>query len=444
MKFKLFPAVAKISLLFTVGSQFSLRAYGLSADNCHPTTQGTEICQISLTLDGKPASYKYEIKRAIPGSPTVIAIPGGPGQGLIGSLNSIKAGDFIPDDFGVITIDPRGVGKNEFGEDTKNDIYTSVNAAKDILQVIEQEKLDIYFIHGQSYGTVLATILGNLIESSNLPKARGIILSGVVADKFDDPLKGYNNQLQRILTSYAKEDQQKIIANLKVLESTFGENKRVFGILFYNALVSNVEDPTSNGITGINMKKFFDDIRVGAFDSPNQAMEVFKTTAAQVGKIRKSIDLTRKNSMAEIIKCHELTSNDSMVDLHFDFEKFELVSEISDCAKKGYVLDRPYHSADFQIKNTPIFYIQGLLDPATPLENAKLHFDRQENNNKIFIQFDNYAHTALMGLWPCNLGLWDSLGKGPTSFGQFIQSCGRPDIKVLSGSPERSVSFDQR
>lgn len=437
---KLFPAVAKIALLCTVGSQFSLRAYGLSTDNCHPTAQGTEICQISLTLDSKPAFYNYEIKRAKPGSPTVIAIPGGPGQGLIGNLNSIKASDFIPDDYGVITIDPRGVGKNDFGADPKNDIYTSLNAAKDILQVIDQEKLDNYFIHGQSYGTVLATILGNLIESSNLPKARGIILSGVVADKFDDSLKGYNDQLQRLLTSYSKEDQKKIIANLKVLESTFGENKRVFGILFYNALISNVEDSTSDGITGINMKKFFDEIRMGAFDSPNQAMQFFTTTAVRVGKIKKPIDLIRKNSMAEIIKCHELSTNDSMVDMHFDFDKFQLISEISDCAKKGYTLDRPYQSAEFQIKDTPLFYVQGLLDPATPLEKAKLHFDRQENNNKIFIQFDIYAHTALMGLWPCSLGLWESFGEGPTSFGQFIQSCGRPDIKALLSTPKPSVS----
>jgi hypothetical protein len=270
-----------------------------------------------------------------------------------------------------------------------------------------------------------------------MPKPRAVILSGVVADAFQDSLSGYNSQLHRLFKSYPALEQQKIISNLKKMEDSFNGNKRLFAVLLLNSLIKNSEDASSNGVNNINMRKFFDEIRDGNFGSKNQTMELMKMN---VGGKPKELAIRRDNSMPEVIKCHELTKNDGMVDIHFDFEAFSLVSKFSDCEKKGYALDRPYHSADYQIQKTPIIYIQGRLDPATPLDQAKSHFEHQETKNKVFVQLDNYAHNALDGLWPCQSSLWDSLEKGVQSLEDHIRNCQREEIKILSDLPQATQS----
>ncbi len=418
-------------ILLTTTVQFSAQATESSHNQCTKASSNSELCQINIKQGERSFGYKYEIKRALQGAPTLIAIPGGPGQGLIGSMSMVKYGDFIPDDFGVILIDPRGTGQNDFGADPNGELYTTKNVAADIIEIIRHESLTNYFIHGQSYGTVVATVLGSLLSKSKLPQARGIILSGVVAKAFEDPLAGYNFQLHRLFSFYSADQQESLRSNLMKLREEFGENERVFAALFINVLTSNVEDPSADGKNNINMRKFFDMLAEGSFESSNQALKFFQETAKQVGKVQKPKVIQRRNNMPEVIKCHELTRIDGMHDLYFDFASFQIVSKFSDCQKKGYSLDRPFISENYQIKEIPIFYIQGLLDPATPVQGAKYHYDHQHTKNKVFVQLDNYAHTALIGLWPCKDNLWKSLSGGASSLKEHIRSCNKPEIRVL-------------
>lgn len=423
---------------FIIGTlllQLPFLAYGFISDKqnkvCNLTSEKTEICQVIIHEGPRSFQYKYEIKRAIPGSPTLIAVPGGPGQGLIGSMRMVKNGDFVPDDFGIILIDPRGTGQNNFGSDPSGEIYTTSKVAMDIIKVIQEERLTNYFIHGQSYGTAVVTVLGSNISRMQISQPRGLILTGVVNHAFINSLEGYNEQLRRLFSMYSLLDQQNIKQSLEKIQEEFGENKRTFAILFINLLAPNTEDSSSDGISNINMKLFFDALAEGNLNSDNQAMTFFRETAKEVGQVQKPILNQRNNLMPEIIKCHELTKNDGMLDIYFDFNQFKLISNTMDCKQKGYSLDRPYNSKEYQIPSVPIFYIQGLLDPATPFSGAKVHYDQQMSQNKVFVQLDNYAHTALIGLWPCKQNLWSAFMGGVLSLKEHIRKCGRPEIKIL-------------
>ena len=423
--------VLLVLIFWSVTGQISALAGELDNKRCNTLPSNAEICKISIVQGSRTFQYSYEIKRAKPGAPTIIAIPGGPGQGLIGSMNMVKNGDFIPDEFGIILIDPRGTGKNEFGADPEGQLYSTMHVAADILEIIRQEKLSNYFIHGQSYGTAVATVLGHMLSGSNVAPARGIILTGVVTSFFDDPLWGYNAQLHRLLSHYSSDQQIHIRENLLKIQNEFGDSKRTFAILFLSLLTPNVEDASSDGKNNVNMKRFFDLMAQGAFDRANQAIGLFYETAAEVGRSEKPPASFRNNTMPEVIKCRELTRNDAMLDLIFDFEKFKLVSMVTDCQKKGYTLDRPYLSEKYQITGIPIYYIQGLLDPATPIEGAKHHFDHQQTRSKVFVQLDNYSHNALTGLWRCKSDLWKSFTLGIASFKKHIQACDRTEIRLV-------------
>ncbi len=97
------------SLIFALGFFLSLRAGAESAtDPC--LAKNVRAARItknsSVTFD-----FKYAVIRtASPGSPTVLYVPGGPGGASIGD-DSIPP--LIPDEYGLILTDPRGVGCND-------------------------------------------------------------------------------------------------------------------------------------------------------------------------------------------------------------------------------------------------------------------------------------------------------------------------------------------
>lgn len=407
------------------------RAQDATSPLCEQQPSGTEICKFAVPIQEKTREYQYEIRRAHPDQPTIIAIPGGPGQGLIGSLRMVIAGDYIPDDYGIILIDPRGVGKNDFGPDPSGLVYSTRQVVDDIFSIIRAEKLENYFIHGQSYGTVVTTVLASRLSQSHLPRPKGIVLSGVVSTFFENPLLGYNQQLKRLFSMYTRPEQDSIKQSLNILKEDFGDNEKVFANLFIYLLTPNTEHRSSDGRNSINMKSFFDILAKGSFDASNQAMQFFEETARTVGKKKLPQSIERKNLMPEVIKCRELTRNDEMYDLKFNFEKFEIISNVSDCTIKGYKLDRPYFSHSYQVEGIPLFYIQGLIDPATPMSGAKRHYDSQKNQDKIFVQVTQYAHTGLTGLWPCQKDLWAAFSGGPSLFKRHMEICRAEGIEIL-------------
>jgi hypothetical protein len=61
---------------------------------------------------------------------------------------------------------------------------------------------------------------------------------------------------------------------------------------------------------------------------------------------------------------------------------------------QGLILERPYDSANFQLK-TPLFYFQGELDPSTFIKEARYHYDHQLHASKYFVTFKQGGHNVL-------------------------------------------------
>lgn len=112
--------------------------------------------------------YRHIINH--PNQTTLVFLPGGPGGG---SITDEQIESLFPSSFNYILIDPRGTGCNFMSEgDFPAETVTSEQTALDILEVIKKESLKKYIIWGESYGTLLGTILTSQINKRqmNQPK----------------------------------------------------------------------------------------------------------------------------------------------------------------------------------------------------------------------------------------------------------------------------------
>lgn len=401
---------------------------------CKSFESGTELCSTVVLVSRKPRSYVYEIRRAKNNAPTVIEIPGGPGDGLIGDMDNIPGSSLVPDDFGIVAIDPRGVGKNNFGLDQDGMKYSTQAIVSDILQIIKSEGFTNYLIHGQSYGTVVATELGaELSKQNNIPKPKGIVLSGVLSKVIADPTKSYSEQLQRITSQLSLEQQALLRTNLKsILAENFKNNRKAFVEAIFGGLVLTAESDIGFGSNSPNFKKFIEMLASEKIDQSNAVYSAIQFEASNVpAVILPRTIMKRSGTMSEEIHCTELGTYSEDADVNFDFDKFSFSIRGSDCQAKGYKLVHPYNSKNFQIFNIPIYYFQGDLDPATPEASAFEHFQAQLNAPKLFVEIKGLAHLSLIGLKKCENGLWESLLAGPASTASLLNRCSDPNIKVL-------------
>lgn len=425
----------RFSLLFLFGFVLSIEA---SADGTCTATAGsrTEICSVEIEYSGQRRMYQYEIRRPQPGNPTVIEIPGGPGQGYMGQMDSVAAGAVIPPNFGIISIDPRGVGKNDYGADLQGGNYTSDYGVSDIIAVIKKEHLNNYLIHGQSYGTLVATKLASKISGDDgILKPRGIVLSGVVNKYFEDQLAGYNLQIQRALTGFDTHELEIITSGLRTIkEDIFLRNENAFAGAITNALVFNIEANNSMfGDFAPNFKKFLRMLAAGKVDKNNVLYSQF-SEFAKISATKKFnfSEVKRENTMAEVIKCTEMSKLGFEADISFDLDRLQFILLNADCAKKGYLVTSPYNSIDYQIKETPVYYFQGSIDPATQASEAKAHYRNQQNTDKVYVELAGYSHTNLLGLSNCQAGLWTALAEGPSALKNVIGKCTDPNVGILT------------
>lgn len=418
------------ALLLTL---FSISA--MASSHCKPTAKNTEICSVRVSFAGQDRSYQYEIRAAAPGKPTIIEIPGGPGQGYIGKMDEATSAGIVPKDYGVITIDPRGVGANDYGTDAMGGNYSSDLEVSDILAVIKKEHLQNYMIHGQSYGTIVATKLGSLLsQNEQIQQPRAIVLSGIVNSAFDDQLKEYNRQLERIVGSFTFNEKSRLQQAMEqLLTVPFKGDQSAFSAALMNGLLFNIEDEHSSfGPNTPNLKKFLKMLSSGKVDSNDPIYQLMLGYAQQyAGKTSDFSAVKRRNTMAEEIKCTEMSVLGEEARVSFDLQAFQLKLENADCEKKGYRLSKPYESRKYQIVGIPLYYFQGTIDPATPATEAKKHYGFQSSTEKIYVAISGYSHTNLIGMTKCRSGLWDAIAKSPDDLEKTISVCDDPNVKIL-------------
>lgn len=120
-----------------------------------------------------PYSVEYVASEA-PGLPVVVRIPGGPGDSLFGDVPMLPAG------WGYVNTEPRGVGCNRPLDIPNPDaFYGSAVFAADLAAVLQRLSLPNVVLHGQGYGSVVATLLAAKLDGGNTVSA--VVFEGALA-----------------------------------------------------------------------------------------------------------------------------------------------------------------------------------------------------------------------------------------------------------------------
>lgn len=326
-----------------------------------PTCPGDRVLAVDRPLSeaGKTFSYSFEYSCKDATLPTIIHIPGGPGEASIGTAT------FARMNANIIRTDPRGVGKNANywkagGTDQET---TTESIADDIVALIEDQKLTDYSLHGISFGTAVATVVASKLEkkgSKYLPKA--VILEGVVGR--------------------AAKDNEQIESSKKL----FNEIKSEAGFCLTCKL-----DKLQPRLSKIQIGNFVDTIQSAGKDS---AIRILKSMPedkmVQSGKKFETIFDANQKRLHKAVACREFFKDGITDTLYQNGELAK--SPGGTCDTKE--LSHPFDSADWQT-HAKIYYVVGSKDSFTPPNLARYHFENQKSSNKTVLCVKNGGHSPI-------------------------------------------------
>ncbi len=130
------------------------------------------------------------------------------------------------------------------------------------------------------------------------------------------------------------------------------------------------------------------------------------------------------------ITCHEITSINNLDVALIDGE---LVGPMHPDFCSGIPFDRPYDSANYPIK-APIFYFQGEDDTATPLAQARYHFEHQVKTKRFFLGLPGVSHTLYANIRNCMSAIHQSIYKQGDGLEQVVKTCNGPvNLMIADG-----------
>lgn len=339
----------------------------------------------------RPFVYRYREPHAASRS-TVLFIQGGPGLPGIGHQTWP-----IPDDLGVIQFDPRGIGCNRtFAECPRRPEFSSTQIADDLRAVLQELPADPLVLWGSSYGTVVGTILASKLEQSKTRQPVAVLFEGTVGSAFTEhhPLDGYIDEWNRLLESLPGP----VAGPLRTSPPPLGFTPLVWGRMLEMYL------PIGETSDGGNLLRSL----LSELDTPGEKLrQLLRDTAAEAPL---SDDVVRTYTE---IACSELFRNVPSADSDFALDAGRLVPATQDLCHPGALRD-PFSAARWPIRRTPIVYIMGLSDPATPPWQSLLHINAQTNTNRLVVAVPGGGHESLsVALGDCAPALITALFTGP-------------------------------
>ncbi len=346
-------------------------------------------------------TYRFSVsEREDLDAPLLIFVPGGPGQ------TSMEMPLSYPYDFSVVRTDPRGMGCNE-NPHLPTESLTSEAIAKDILAIIKTLKPKKYFIHGISYGTLVATMTASMAEAQNIKAPEAVILEGVIGRAYEAD-EYVNGTLERW---------KEVKAQLPLSLQKSLKKKIPFGLTTkeWSAWISAI---LINGTLPVGVDYAVDELMLFADSSRANELEGLsyriKPMTAPPTEMKKRI--------YKQIACREFVPDVRDVKYDYDWVNGDLIAT-NDRLCSDTVFDKPFDSKHFQIK-APTYYFSGQQDPVTPPAQAQYHFDNQ-TGSKMLIKVLKGGHTALStNLADCSNQLWMEILKGnQDEFKKALNAC---------------------
>ena len=345
--------------------------------------------------------YAYFAEKYDSAKPTYVFFLGGPGQNSHQSM-SFKFNFFKTLGYNFLLMDQRGISFSRFEkvEDAMNtENYSSEYTAKDMVSVIDSLGLKKVSVYGASYGTIPATIFASMFPDRTL----SVVLEGVV---FDGDKTIYQDLhrikiLQRYYDSLPENIKAKIenlIAEKKLTEyeipgtlmailMAYGEDLLPFYTKVLNrALIEN------NFTSKADLVKAWADISNELFPAKKSYSFVPPKLSNDICyKIEDSTDVNQILMIKEF-GASELTSFTTFTLKDRKIEPLLHSGYVKSDKYKNWPTTNCYYSAKNYPVKTPLFYLQGTYDGATPATGAILHFKNTPQSKSQLFLFSGSPH----------------------------------------------------
>jgi proline iminopeptidase len=341
-----------------------------------------------------------------PDAPTVIYLPGGPGQA---GITAERDPSLVPAAYTLIQTDPRGVGCNApaSADHYPDDYYQTMHFATDVLAIVEHLELDDYILYGVSYGTVLATVTASMAEAEGIKPPQALVLEGVVGQPFKDGEVEAPYQLEwRAIRDRLPEN---IRSQLMSEPLPLGLSAEEWGAGITTMLsvgMLQLEGTYAEALLYNLLPEATEEQRAG-----------LRELVLQLG--HSDIDAFGMR-LHEVVACHEITETNFRA---MKLENGELVRTEAYCTSDP--VDLPYVAGEWPV-TAPIYYFNGTNDPNTPMWQAQVHYEAQTTAERHFVAISGGGHNPLIfNLDDCKPDIWAAIDAG-TGFDEAIGRCGWP------------------
>ena len=345
----------------------------------------------TITIAGRKRPLKFDRYPAItqPSRGTVIYLCGGPGAPCAHAGPPKN----LPPDVDVLTFDYLGIGENG-GLSTPTIELAIQSQAMATLQLAKNLKLRNYSLYGHSFGTTVATVAGSYIErDARMARPKSIVLEGVVGEMSrTDRSRDMDRIAEMTWQRLTPRERDMFAGQMQALREEDGRvAEQAKGILLYSAIGGPKFQRSM-------IRKF-----IGLeppLESPPMPMQMdpagvrlYRAAGCQIDD-RPQSKARRSSYFGGII----------------EDEVRKQPVEICDCP----LIKDKFDPSNFEVYETPLVYVNGTVDPATPLREAKAHFNAQPTPNKIFLEVADGGHGEMLKgpLTPCSNLVFDTALSG--------------------------------
>lgn len=432
--FKLKRFIIKLKMVVTMLAMFM--GIMTTTSSALADCQSLNVRSVQVDLHHDPTSespesrfnYRFQIaKTAAPDAPTVIYIPGGPGQTSISERLSVS----LPEGWGLIQTDPRGTGCNhDKASELPLSALTTEFIARDILAAIKSLGLKRYILYGVSYGTMVAQVAGGIaaIERDLHLEPEAIVLEGTIGHSFShrgEVLDGFRSRWDRLFSSLPPHIQQAFRTNPLPL----GYSKDEWGSAITFLLNYGSSLPTESSLETL--------LRQATSSSSDEQAKARLTLSLFGQPPASRPEYTR---VFRAIACREITLDAhgyNGQDVSVVLENGKLSIDTNHGCNEKF-LTRPFDARDWR-SQSPIYYIQGSDDPSTPLPQAVYSYDQQTRSQRAMIVIPGGGHgTAETDLGSCYLDILKQIGSNQPKLEEVLKQCGRSDLELRT-APAQSV-----
>ncbi len=372
--------------------------------------------------DGTQLRLRYRVwEGPTEDAPTVVVVPGGPGTAILeASPEAPYALGAAPIDRArVIFVEARGSGCNVFPAfDDPEAVYALEAVARDLLAVLDQERVEAVTIYGASFGTAVASVAASLAAEAGHPQVDHLVLEGTLGRSFlsfEDyiaPLRSEWDRVEALLdpawrTAFATEPWDPTLYWSRAQWGAFISAQLILGdvpgegpILRYWLRGLSAEDPGAQ--------------------------------AYVAGFMAGAAEPTAPSSLFQQIGCREI------------WGRWQSGREIRDGALAVFGEDRcagipfssPFDVAAYPVR-VPTTHLHGPHDPTTTRAQVTHHLRAQRDADRRVVTVPDASHAPLtLGLAGrgCAEAFWTSILEGTPDLQEVEEDCNRgglPAVEVV-------------